>query len=75
MFGMLKLNADFKYSILYLVTEYIMAMTRKAVAFITIHPQISKRVTAKSRFDTYKGNGLSGRDHYTFGSSGMSTLM
>ena len=53
-----------------------MATPRNVVAFIIIHPQKSKRVTAKIilvsplRYlwvNDYKGNSISGRDHYMFG--------
>ena len=58
-----------------------MLMFRNSVAFLIIHPQISKRVAAKIilmspalRYlwvNDYKGNGISGRDHYMFFPSGM----
>ena len=56
-----------------------MVMPRNAVAFIVIHPQISKRVTTKIILVSLasilvgkynKGNGIPGRDHYVFCPSG-----
>ena len=58
----------------------IMVSHRNAVAFIIIHPQISKRVTAKIILvspasilvvNDYKGNYISGPDLYMFGPSVM----
>ena len=59
-----------------------MVTSRNAVAFVNIHPQKSKWVTAKiilvspasilvGDVNDYKGNGISGRDRYIFCSSVM----
>ena len=62
------------------VRQYIITAPRNAIVFEIIHPQISKRETAKVIFvsltpilwaNDYKGNDISERDHNIFCSSGL----